>query len=146
MCPTVKTDRQRCHTVSRGLSVLCGYPIPLHLPIELLPVPADKASRLGLVPREPTQRILDHHLFDGFRTTIAVLVRRSQTRTRSQGRRKIVRRDNGSGREHNQPFDGVLQFTNVSRPVVTAEGVERGLDKSLRRSPLCRAFLEETVN
>src|SRR5262245_22058431 len=63
MRPTVKRESLACHTVSHRLPVVGGDVERLHLAVELLPVPADIASSLGLVPSVATQGVLDHELF-----------------------------------------------------------------------------------
>src|SRR2546425_12743434 len=73
MCPTVKSDSHRCHTVSHALAVIGGDAVPFHLSVELLPIPADESGGLRLVACKTTEGVLDHHLFSAL-VAIAVAI------------------------------------------------------------------------
>src|SRR2546422_4325944 len=147
MCPTVKSDPQRCHTVSHALPVIGGTAVPFHLSVDLLPMPADESGGLRLVTFETTEGILDHHLFSGLvAIAVSIAARRSMPGRGAEAFRQTVESDDHAGRQDHQPLNHIFQLANVARPVVMVERLDHPWPQLLRRGSISRVLFEKVIN
>src|SRR5262245_5276413 len=146
-CPIVKSGLRRCHTVSHALPIVGWDSVRLHPPVELLPVPSDEAGRLRLVSPKSTESLLDHELLTRLVTVaISIFPRWRDSGGGSDSFGKVLGGDHGSGGQHQQSLNDILQFANVARPVITGQRLEDSWSQPLRWANVPHVLSKEVVD